>query len=94
MKKRNLTNLFIAALFMITIAACGSSIESDAKEAAKLACKAQKMAMEMDMNNMEELQELQQEATALYEKMEGKYQTAEEMQKFMEAYQDELGKCE
>ncbi len=35
MKKRNLTNLFIAALFMITIASCGSSIESDAKEAAK-----------------------------------------------------------
>lgn len=94
MKKQNLTNLIIATLFAITITSCGGGIKSDAKKAADLACKAQKMAMEMDMNNMEELQELQAEAAALYEEMSGKYETMEDMQKFAEAYQEELGKCE
>jgi hypothetical protein len=94
MKKQNLTNLIIAAVIILFVTACGGGIKSDAKKAAELACKAQKMALEMDMNNMEELQELQVEAAALYEKMEGKYETAEEMQEFAEAFQMELGKCE
>ena len=94
MRKRNLINIFIASIFVMLITSCGGGINSDAKKAAELACKAQKMAMEMDMNNMEELQELQQEATALYKKMEGKYNSEADTRKFMEAYQEELEKCE
>ncbi len=91
MKKRNIISLLSAVLFLILITACSGGLKSDAKKAADLACKAQKMAMDMD--NMEDLQELQAEAASLYQKLSSKYQTPEEMQEFAEAYEKELGKC-
>ena len=94
MNKQKLRNLLIASLFLTISTSCGSGINSDAKKAADLACKAQKMAMEMDVNNTEKLMELQQEATALYEEMAGKYQSTEDMQEFAQAYQEELSRCE
>lgn len=93
MKNRNITSLFASALFLIFLTACSGGVKRDAKKAADLACKAQKMAMEMDMDNLDKLQELQAEAASLYQKLSSKYQTPEEMQEFAEAYEKELGKC-
>jgi competence protein ComGF len=83
-------NLILTAAFIFFLMSCSSAIESDAKKAAELACKAQQMAMEGDMTKM---QEMQQEAQDLYQEMAQKYQSTEEMQKFSEAYTREMKKC-
>ena len=93
MRKKTFTTLMIAPLFLIILSSCGSEVKSDAKKAAKLACKAQKMATEIDLSNTEELLELQQEATSLYQELAGKYQNASDMEKFTDAYQEELKNC-
>jgi hypothetical protein len=86
--------MFFVAGFVLT--SCGNAIESDAKKAASLACKAQKLAMQAasgDMSLMEESQKLASEAAQLVEELQGKYENAADVQKFMEAYQKALADC-
>ena len=91
MKKQNILTLAAAAMLLLSVTSC-SSIESDAKKAAKMACEAQKMALEGDFD-MEKMQEMQEEATELYQEMADKYDSMEDMEKFAEAYSRELEKC-
>lgn len=80
----------------IILTSCGNAIESDAKKAAALACKAQKMAVQAaagDMSILEESAKLANEAAKLAEEMQGKYESAADAQKFMEAYQKALADC-
>lgn len=91
MKKQNFLTFAAAAMLLLSVTAC-SSIESDAKKAAEMACDAQKMALEGDFD-MEKMQEMQQEAQELYEEMAGKYETMEDMERFAEAYSRELDNC-
>lgn len=91
MKKQKLLTFAAAAMLLLSVTSC-SSIESDAKKAAEMACEAQQMAMDGDFD-MEKMQEMQQEAQELYTEMEGKYQSMEDMEKFAEAYQSALENC-
>jgi hypothetical protein len=95
--KRTILSVF-AFLFLTSILfpSCDNSIESDAKKAASLACKAQKMAMQAasgDMSVVEESAKLANEAAKLAQEMQGKYESAADAQKFMEAYQKALADC-
>ncbi len=85
-------------LIVTTIAilsSCGSSINNDAQKAAKLSCKAQKMALEAIEGKvtLEESMELATEASQFYQEMEGKYDSVEDLKKFTEIYNKEFAKC-
>lgn len=93
---KSFKKLFLLTVVTLMALSCSNSIESDAKKAAELSCKAQKLAMKAasgDADALEESTKLAAEATALFEKMQGKYESIEDAQKFVSAYQKALADC-
>ena len=91
-------SIFGAILFTsLLFTSCdGNSIERDAEKVADLQCKAQKAMAEVTSGDMSALtanSDLMLEAAALAEKMEGKYISDADQQKFAEAYLKALNKC-
>lgn len=66
-----------------------------AKKAADLACKAQEMSQQVMSGeiSMEESMELAEEATQLMQEMQVKYDSGEDYEAFMEAYNKALANC-
>ncbi|MDO9253956.1 MAG: hypothetical protein Q7U54_00485 [Bacteroidales bacterium] len=95
--KRIMTIIGAIAIASIILSSCGGgSIESDAKKVADLQCKAQQLVQKAasgDMSVIEESTKLASEAAALSEKMEGKYTSDSDKQKFAEALLKEMGNC-
>ncbi len=88
-------NSILTATFIFFLMSCSSAIERDAKKAAELACKAQKMSQQVMSGDisMDESMELADEAPQLMQEMQGKYDSGEDYEAFMEAYNKALAKC-
>lgn len=88
-------NFILTATFIFFLMSCSSAIERDAKKAAELACKAQKMSKQVMSGDisMEESMELADEATQLMQEMQRKYDSGEDYKAFMEAYNKAISKC-
>jgi hypothetical protein len=88
-------NLILTAVFIFFLMSCSSAIERDAKKAADLACKAQEMSQQVMSGeiSMEESMELAEEATQLMQEMQVKYDSGEDYEAFMEAYNKALANC-
>ena len=93
---------FFGAMIFVSmiLAGCsGNSIERDAKKLAKLQCEAQELiaiSLMEDDNKAAEKKglKLMDEIETLSEKLEGKYTSEEEIEKFTVALLEEMEKCE
>lgn len=89
----------ILAMLTFTVfmlASCANPIESDAKKVAELQCEAQELMQKVmagDASLMEESSKLAEKAAELSRKMEKKYDSASDRQKFAEALLKEMGNC-
>jgi len=95
--KKGIT-IFGAMLFAsVILTSCGGgSIESDAKKAAELECKAVKLAQKAttgDVSVIEESTKLATELSALKKEMQDKYTSESDRKKFTEALSKEMGNC-
>ena len=95
--KKSITIFATLLLTVVLFTSCdGNSIERDAEKVADLQCKAQKAMIELssgDLSALTENSDLMLEAAELSDKMEGKYTSDSDQQKFAEAYLKALSKC-
>lgn len=90
------TRLPICFMFIVFLLTGCSSIDSDAKNAAELSCQALellKKAQSGDMSVLQEGQEMLQKAEQMRKEFEEKYNTVEEMEEFLTAYNKHLEQC-
>ena len=81
----------------LLLASCGgNSVESDAKKAADIYCKAQSIARKAqsgDASALEESSKLSIEAANLTKELQNKYSSPEDAQRFSAAYATAIGHC-
>ena len=89
---KKITQIITVITFaLVTLSSCSSSIESDAQKVADIQCKVQKL-----INNpsaLEKSQKLMNEIKVLTQKMQGKYSSFEDKQKFAEALSKAKANC-
>ena len=93
---KKLLSLFGALMIASLILSSCGGIESDAKKIAKLACKRIELKQRInsgDASAAEELEKVEAEGRSLAKKLEKKYSTKEEQEKFRKALKNEMGKC-
>lgn len=94
--KKTTISVGIAIIMCFMLANCTDTIEKDAKDLAELLCKSQKLSgktLSGETSNTAESMALAADAALLSQKMEGKYSSEEENQRFQEAYLKEMAKC-
>ncbi|WP_203256434.1 hypothetical protein [Hyunsoonleella ulvae] len=94
MEKLLLSSILLFATLFLT--SCGNSISKDAQEVADLQCKAKNLqlkAISGDTSSMEDAQEFMTEASRLIQKMDAKYSSLEEKQKFKKALLKASANC-
>ncbi len=99
--KKVILNVATFVFVSFSLTSCGSSIESDAKKSAELACKAKKAAtkgissaLSGDKSAMDETTKLTTEAASFAQEMQTKYTNPEDKQKFTTAFLKALNDCQ
>ena len=89
---KKMIQVFTVLLFLlIVLSSCNNSIEADAQKVANLQCKVQKLIN--DPTSLEKNQKLMTEINELTQKMQRKYSSLEEQQKFAQVLSEAMAKC-